>query len=80
MSKNQLYLISVTLPPQGKKGKRFLDKRRDVLHTFKVVSRSQRDPLVADPSAPQAVLQPTEDDVRPQHILAITRCLIFQTY
>ncbi|XP_050717580.1 protein LTV1 homolog [Eriocheir sinensis] len=46
----------------GKKGKRFLDKRRDVLHTFKVVSRSQRDPLVADPSAPQAVLQPTEGD------------------
>lgn len=46
----------------GKKGRRFLDKRRDVLHTFKVVSRSQRDPLVADSSAPQGVLQPTQDN------------------
>ncbi|XP_063848884.1 protein LTV1 homolog [Scylla paramamosain] len=45
----------------GKKGRRFLDKRRDVLHTFKVVSRSQRDPLVADPEAPQAVLHPAQD-------------------
>ncbi|MPC36268.1 Protein LTV1 [Portunus trituberculatus] len=48
-------------PLPGKKGRRFLDKRRDVLHTFKVVSRSQRDPLVADPEAPQAVLHPTQD-------------------
>ncbi|KAG7169546.1 LTV1-like [Homarus americanus] len=46
----------------GKKGKRFIDKRRDVLHTFKVVPRSQRDPLVTDETAPQAVLQPSEDN------------------
>ncbi|KAG0725567.1 Protein LTV1 [Chionoecetes opilio] len=47
---------------QGKKGRRFLDKRRDVLHTFKVVARSQRDPLVADPEAPQAVLHSTQGE------------------
>nr|XP_045592965.1 protein LTV1 homolog [Procambarus clarkii] len=46
----------------GKKGKRFIDKRRDVLHTFKVVPRSQRDPLAADETAPQAVLQSTEEN------------------
>ncbi|KAK3858881.1 hypothetical protein Pcinc_034959 [Petrolisthes cinctipes] len=44
----------------GKKGKRFIDRHRDVVHTFKVVSRSQRDPLVADDNAPQAVLQHTQ--------------------
>ncbi|XP_071524131.1 protein LTV1 homolog isoform X2 [Panulirus ornatus] len=49
---------------QGKKGKRFIDKRRDVLHTFKVVARSQRDPLAADEAAPQAVLQPSEQNTQ----------------
>ncbi|XP_064086277.1 protein LTV1 homolog isoform X2 [Macrobrachium nipponense] len=45
---------------EGKKSKKFIDRRRDVLHTFKVVARSQRDPLVADETAPQSVLQPSE--------------------
>lgn len=46
---------------QGKKGRKFIDKKRDVLHTFKVVARSQRDPLAADETAPQGVLQSTND-------------------
>lgn len=47
----------VFFPFQGKKGRKFIDKKRDVLHTFKVVARSQRDPLAADETAPQGVLQ-----------------------
>lgn len=71
---NCIYLFFFLV--QGKKGKRFIDKRRDVLHTFKVVARSQRDPLVADETAPQAVLHPTAqvnievaDETAPQAVL-----------
>ncbi|KAF0290286.1 Protein LTV1 [Amphibalanus amphitrite] len=39
--------------------KRFIDKDKSV--TFQLVHRSQRDPLVADPSAPQRVLLEVED-------------------
>lgn len=46
----------------GKKSKKFIDRRRDVLHTFKVVARSQRDPLITDENAPQAVLSSTGPD------------------
>jgi len=45
----------------GRKSK-FIDRKRDVLHTFKVVARSQQDPLAADESAPQAVLQSTQEN------------------
>ncbi|XP_042874983.1 protein LTV1 homolog [Penaeus japonicus] len=48
----------------GKKGRKFIDKKRDVLHTFKVVARSQRDPLAADETAPQGVLQSTNDSTQ----------------
>ncbi|XP_076055004.1 LTV1 ribosome biogenesis factor [Oratosquilla oratoria] len=44
----------------GKKRRKFIDPKRDVLHTFKVVARSQQDPLAADEEAPQAVLQPNQ--------------------
>lgn len=49
-------------PFQGKKGRKFIDKKRDVLHTFKVVARSQRDPLAADETAPQGVLQSVDEN------------------
>ena len=39
--------------------KRFIDKDKSV--TFQLLHRSQRDPLVADPSAPQRVLTEVED-------------------
>ncbi|KAK7077344.1 Protein ltv1, partial [Halocaridina rubra] len=56
----KLCVLRIPDKERGKKSKKFIDRKRDVLHTFKVVSRSQRDPLVADESAPQAVLQPTD--------------------
>jgi len=42
--------------------KKFIDKRKDVLHTFKVVARSQQDPLAADETAPQGVLLSTQEE------------------
>lgn len=46
------------LQPKGKT-KRFIDKKNSV--TFHLVHRSQRDPLVADETAPQRVLVPAGD-------------------
>ncbi|RXG61954.1 Protein LTV1-like protein [Armadillidium vulgare] len=40
----------------GKKKRKFIDKRVDKVLSFKIVQRSQKDPLVADESAPQGVL------------------------
>lgn len=44
------------IQPRGKK--KFIDKKNAV--TFRLVHRSQQDPLVADENAPQRVLQPIE--------------------
>lgn len=46
------------LQPKGKT-KRFIDKKNSV--TFHLVHRSQKDPLVADETAPQRVLVPVGD-------------------
>lgn len=44
--------------PKGKT-KKFIDKKNSV--TFHLVHRSQRDPLIADETAPQRVLVPIGD-------------------
>ena len=41
-----------------RKHRRFIDKKRDNVTTFKLVHRSQRDPLATDADAPQHILQP----------------------
>lgn len=46
------------MQPKGKT-KRFIDKKNSV--TFHLVHRSQKDPLVADETAPQRVLVPAAD-------------------
>ncbi len=43
-------------PPQGRKKKRFIDKKN--AHTFHLVSRSQSDPLYGQPEESQYVLKP----------------------
>ncbi|CAL4137228.1 unnamed protein product, partial [Meganyctiphanes norvegica] len=45
------------------RNKKFIDKRTDVLHSFKVVARSQQDPLAADEAAPQGVLLSAQEEV-----------------
>lgn len=42
--------------------KKFIDKKAPGTHSFALVHRSQRDPLAADPEAPQLVLQPNDGD------------------
>lgn len=49
---------------QPKAKKKFIDKKKAV--TFNLVHRSQRDPLVADDTAPQRVLVPVNADVPPR--------------
>ncbi|KOO25831.1 glutathione peroxidase, partial [Chrysochromulina tobinii] len=46
-------------PGLGKK-KQFIDRTAESTAHFQIVHRSQRDPLAADPDAPQRVLLPTE--------------------
>lgn len=50
--------------PKGK-GKKFIDKKNAV--TFHLVHRSQKDPLVADETAPQRVLVPVGDTQASKH-------------
>lgn len=51
-----------------RKKKNFIDKKDPNTYTFSLVHRSQRDPLIADPDAPQLVLAPTvsANDNNPQ--------------
>eukprot|EP00040_Diaphanoeca_grandis_P001507 m.18701 g.18701 ORF g.18701 m.18701 type:complete len:500 (-) comp12169_c0_seq1:116-1615(-) len=51
-----------------KKKKQFIDKNDPRTHSFSLVHRSQRDPLAADPDAPQVVLAPVAvgDNVLPK--------------
>ena len=41
---------------QGRKGRKFIDKKADNVYSFRIGARSQRDPLAADENAPQGVL------------------------
>ena len=43
--------------PKTKK-KRFIDPKNERTQTFALIHRSQKDPLAADPDAPQRLLQP----------------------
>ncbi|KAK3863375.1 hypothetical protein Pcinc_030848 [Petrolisthes cinctipes] len=49
-----------TITKDVKKGKRFIDCRCGVVHTLKVLSTNQHNPLVTDDNVPQAVLQHTQ--------------------
>lgn len=49
---------------QPKKTRKFIDRKRDNPVTFRLVSRSQHDPLVADENAPQKVLLEVDSNAK----------------
>ena len=52
-------MLSGAVPPlQGRKKKRFIDKKK--AQTFHLVARSQADPLYQEPGEAQHVLKPVE--------------------
>ncbi|KAK3886919.1 hypothetical protein Pcinc_008956 [Petrolisthes cinctipes] len=59
---------TTTTTKNGKKGKRFIERRSDVMHTLKMMSINQRDPLVTDDNVPQTVLQHIQQAIYLQHL------------
>lgn len=50
----------------GRKTKPFISKKTDKVHNFRLVHRSQRDPLIADEDAPERVLVPFTPSNQPR--------------
>merc|ERR1711977_281405 len=51
-------VLCLKMPKPKTKKKRFIDPKNERTQTFALIHRSQKDPLAADPDAPQRLLQP----------------------